>query len=135
MREPTDATAYLGVYDADGGLVGEIAYVVGHLLRRTECALCDITHSWRRKPEWDAMVARLAVPFELAHRNEVTDAAALAVIGRAGLPVVLARDAAGSWHPVLRRTDLEGADGSVAEFERLLRATREPAQRDGSSST
>ncbi|MGR0218335.1 hypothetical protein [Agromyces sp. ZXT2-6] len=142
MSEPTDAassaaapTGYLGVYDADGGLVGELTYVVGHLLGRAECALCDITHSWRRKPEWDDLVARLDLPFELAHRNEVTDAAALAVIAEAGLPVVLGRDAAGSWHPVLRRADLERAGGSVAEFERLLGATRGPAQRAGSSST
>ena len=27
------------VYDADGGLVGEVRYVVGHLLGRAECAL------------------------------------------------------------------------------------------------
>jgi hypothetical protein len=142
MSESTDApgpaggtAGYLGVYDADGGLSGEVAYVVGHLLGRRECALCDITHSWRRKPEWDAMVARLDVPFDLVHRDEVTDAAALAVIGETGLPVVLARDAARSWHPVLRRTDLEQAGGSVAEFERLLRATRGPVQREGSSST
>ena len=142
MGETTDAAAaaarpaaYLGVYDADGGLVGELAYVLGHLLGRTECALCDITHTWRRKPEWDAMAERLGVPFELAHRNEVTDAAALAAIADAGLPVVLARGAGWSWHPVLRRDDLERAGGSVAEFERLLRATRDPVQREGSSST
>lgn len=142
MPEPTDAAAaaarpaaYLGVYDADGGLVGEVAYVVGHLLGRVECALCDITHTWRRKPDWDDMVARLDVPFELAHRNEVTDAATLAAIREAGLPVVLVRDSASTWHPVLRRADLERADGSVAEFERLLRATRGPTQPAGSSST
>lgn len=128
------ATGYLGVYDADGGLVGELTYVLGHLLRRMECALCDITHTWRRKPEWDDMVARLGAPFELAHRNEVTDAGALAAIAEAGLPVVLARDPAGAWHPVLRRADLERAGGSVAEFELLLLATRGPAQAAGSSS-
>ena len=142
MDETTDAsgaaaptTGYLGVYDADGGLVGELAYVVGHLLGRTECALCDLTHTWRRKPEWDRMVARLGVPFELAHRNEVTDAAALAAIADAGLPVVLARDPSGAWHPVLRQADLERAAGSVDAFERMLLATRGPAQRAGSSST
>ncbi|HEX6955757.1 MAG TPA: hypothetical protein VF156_12840 [Agromyces sp.] len=129
------ATGYLGVYDADGGIAGELAYVIGHLLGRTECALCDVTHTWRRKPEWDRMVARLDVPFGLAHRNEVTDAAALAAIADAGLPVVLARDPSGAWHPVLRRADLEQAAGSVDAFERMLLATRGPAQRAGSSST
>lgn len=36
---------YTGIYNADGGLVGEVRYVVGHLLGTAECALCDITHS------------------------------------------------------------------------------------------
>ena len=46
------------MYAADGGVLGEVAYVVGHLLGRTECALCDVTHrSVRRKPEWDAMTS------------------------------------------------------------------------------
>ena len=133
MSETTDAapsaagtTEFLGVYDADGGLAGEAAYLVGHLLGRAECALCDITHSWRRKPEWDRMVERLGVPFRLAHRNEVTDAAALAAIADAGLPVVLARVPTGAWRPVLRRADLERADGSVAAFERMLAALRTP---------
>jgi hypothetical protein len=131
MGETTDAAAsaapvieYLGVYDADGGLVGELSYVIGHLLGRAECALCDLTHSWRRKPEWDAMVERLGTPFALAHRNEVTDAAARAAIADAGLPVVLARGAAGPWRPVLRRADLEQAAGEVHEFERMLAAAR-----------
>ena len=131
MSETTDASAssaptagYLGVYDADGGVVGELAYVVGHLLGRAECALCDITHTWRRKPAWDDMVARLGVPFALAHRNEVTDAAALAAIAESGLPVVLERDAAGAVRPLLRRADLERAGGSVDAFERLLLAAR-----------
>lgn len=111
----------VGVYDADGGLRGEISYIVGHLLHRRECALCDITHTWRRKPEWDAMAARLDVPIELRHRNEV-DAETLAAAERAGLPVVLGRDASGMWHPVLTREQLKEADGDVAAFERLLRA-------------
>ena len=48
------------VYDADGGLVGEVRYVVGHLLGRAECALCDITHGpVRRKQAFDELVADL----------------------------------------------------------------------------
>ena len=30
----------VGVYDADGGIRGEVAHVLGHLVGRTECALC-----------------------------------------------------------------------------------------------
>jgi hypothetical protein len=74
------------------------------------------------------MVARLDVPIELRHRNEV-DAETLAAAERAGLPVVLGRDASGTWHPVLTRDGLKEADGDVAAFERLLRAALAAAPR------
>jgi hypothetical protein len=61
----------VGVYDADGTLFGELAYVVGHLLGRRSCALCDITHGGlRRRPEFDEAAAALGIPFELLHRDE-----------------------------------------------------------------
>jgi hypothetical protein len=86
---PEPVVELVGVYAADGGLVGEVAYVVGHLLGRTECALCDVTHgTLRRKPDWDAMTARLPVPLRLVHRNETTTAERTAS-ERSGLPVVL----------------------------------------------
>jgi hypothetical protein len=113
-------SGYLGIYDADGGVIGEVSYVVGHFLGRAECALCDITHTWRRKPEWDAMAARLGVPFVLRHRNEVDDEVRDVIAGIA-LPVVLGRDASG-WRPLLGRAELEQAGGSVESFERMLRS-------------
>ena len=33
----------MGVYDADGGLLGELAYLTGRILGIAHCALCDIT--------------------------------------------------------------------------------------------
>ncbi len=60
----------VGIYDADGGLRGELAYLAGKLAGR-HCSLCDITHSpVRRRREWDSYVASLPVPFEVLHRNE-----------------------------------------------------------------
>ena len=41
----TDSVSYSANYNADGGIVGEVRYVIGHLLGTAECALCDITHS------------------------------------------------------------------------------------------
>jgi len=53
-------TGLIGVYDADGGLLGEAAYVWGKVRRTRHCALCDITHGRvQRRPEWDQMVADL----------------------------------------------------------------------------
>jgi hypothetical protein len=79
----------VGVYDADGTLLGELAYVVGHLLGRRSCALCDITHGRvTRRPEFDEAAARLGVPFDLLHRDERSPAQAALTDG--ALPCVVA---------------------------------------------
>jgi hypothetical protein len=109
----------LGVYDADGGLRGEVSYVVGKLLGRRHCGLCDITHSpVRRRPEWDAMAARLDVPIRLAHLNELSPPER-AVVDEAGAPVVLVLDSGGA-RPLLQRDELESAGGDVGRFEQLV---------------
>jgi len=79
----------VGIYDADGTLAGEIAYVVGHLVGRRSCALCDITHgSLKRRPEFDEAAATLGVPFELVHRDETSAEMSELVDGE--LPCVVA---------------------------------------------
>jgi hypothetical protein len=111
-------TGLLGVYHADGGPLGELRYLLGHMLGTTHCGLCDVTHSWRRKPEWDAMVARLGIPFQLVHLNEM-DAETAEAVQLSGSPVVFLRTNAGL-RPVLDAEDLDSLDGSVNAFERAL---------------
>lgn len=111
---------FTGVYNADGGLVGEARYVIGHLLGTAECALCDITHSpVRRKPEWDRFVARLGVPFTVLHRNELDESLAAAIRGEP-LPLVVGHHADGSVSVVLTAEQLGGMGGSVSAFEKAL---------------
>lgn len=110
----------VGVYAADGGAVGELAYVVGHLLGRTSCSLCEVTHgSLRRRPEWDAMTARLPVPLRLVHRNETTEAERRAY-RVSGLPAVVGVRADGSHTVLLGPTGLAALGGSVKAFEQAL---------------
>lgn len=79
----------VGVYNADGTLRGEVAYVVGKLLGRAHCALCDITHgAVSEKAEWKACRAALPVRFDTYHRNDQPDACRPLTDGR--LPAVLA---------------------------------------------
>ena len=40
----TDLVGLVAVYHADGGVRGELSYVLGRLLGTAHCALCDITH-------------------------------------------------------------------------------------------
>ena len=109
-----------GIYNADGGLVGEARYVIGHLLGVTSCSLCDITHSpIRRKPEWDAMVASLDVPLRVLHRNELTPDMT-DWISTITLPAVVGRTDSGQYLVVLDADSLEKPEGSVSAFRDML---------------
>ncbi len=110
----------LGVYNADGGVVGELKYIVGHVLGTVHCALCDITHSpIRRKREWDALVAELGVHVDLRHLNELDERETAAVGDNA--PIVLV-EREGMLEPLLDTAQLEALDGSVSAFGVAVRA-------------
>ena len=110
----------VGVYDADGGLRGEAAYVWGKLRGTTHCGLCDITHSpVRRRASWDRMVASLPVPVRLLHLNELDDDLEEAVAA-AGAPVVLAREESG-WRVLVAAAELDAMAGSVDALGTELR--------------
>ncbi|MGB7818849.1 MAG: hypothetical protein WBL35_08985 [Ornithinibacter sp.] len=114
MSEPV--VEVVGVYDADGGVLGEARYVVGHALGRTECSLCSVTHgSLRRKPQWDELVSELPVPVRLVHRNETseTERAAYAMTG---LPAVLGVRSDGTHTVLMGPTMLGATGGSITEF-------------------
>ena len=90
----TSVTRIVGVYDADGGLRGELAYLAGKV-RGQHCSLCDITHSpVRRRRAWDAYVSSLPVPFEVVHRNERDPRIASAATGREPCVVAVCDDGA-----------------------------------------
>lgn len=115
-----DFVEVLGVYNADGGWRGEAAYVVGKVLGRVHCGLCDITHSpVKRKESWDAMIERATIPFRMVHRNELSDVEAVSLVGLT-LPCVLGRYADGRHELLLSSTDLDGMGGSVRDFAAAL---------------
>jgi hypothetical protein len=61
----------VGVYDANGTIRGELAYVIGRALGRRHCALCDITHGTaREKGEWRECRSSVPVPFDTYHLND-----------------------------------------------------------------
>ncbi|MEZ5119754.1 MAG: hypothetical protein R2686_07615 [Candidatus Nanopelagicales bacterium] len=106
---------YIGIYHAEGGLVGETKYFFGHLFGRVHCSLCDITHSpVRRKKQWDAFAASLGAPFRLYHLNDMP-ADVAGVVARVGSPVVMARTDTGL-AVLVDAGRLERMDGSVEAF-------------------
>ena len=56
-------TKLIGIYDADGGIFGEIKYFAGKLFSNKHCSLCDITHG-KSKNEWAKCEKRLPIAIE-----------------------------------------------------------------------
>lgn len=113
----------IGVYDAEGTFRGEVTYVVGRMLGRRHCALCEITHGWSPLEKRSSRACRsgLPVPFDLLHLDERPPVIADATEGKA--PVVLAETDAGLVE-LLDRDALEALDGDP---ERLVGAVEEAA--------
>ena len=115
----------IGVYNADGGVVGELKYFFGHLIGIAKCELCDITHSpIRRKASFDRLAEELkseyGLDFALLHLNERTEAETKASAAKE--PCVLAEYPDGSLGMFLDRQELRVVDGDVDRFAKLVRA-------------
>jgi len=100
-----------GVYHADGGLLGELRYVMGVAFRGQHCSLCDITHSvaWE-KGEMKKWRKTSEIPFHLVHLNERPEEVKRATEGNT--PCIVAKTSSGF---VMLATDeeLTSFDGSV----------------------
>lgn len=113
----------IGVYKADGGLIGEVSYFLGHLLGVRECSLCDITHSpIMKKKAFKEFETRLrtnrGIGMRLVHMNERTEAELAASKGRE--PCVLLQYEDGSISMFLDYEELKAAGGRVSSFEKLV---------------
>jgi hypothetical protein len=108
----------IGVYHADGGLRGEMAYAIGKIRGSAHCGLCDITHrGLRPRRAWTAMVADLPVPVDLLHLNErdpdlreVTDGLTPCILAVTDPRLFI----------LLDRRELDAVGGDVDRFSRLL---------------
>ena len=83
-----------GVYHADGGLLGELRYVMGVAFRGQHCSLCDITHSvaWE-KGEMKKWRKTSEIPFHLVHLNERPEEVKQATEGKT--PCIVAQTSSG----------------------------------------
>ena len=107
-----------GVYNADGGIMGELAYVWGKIKGTAHCALCDITHRGvSKKKEWKDLEGRLETPMDLLHINEQEFDLARFTEGKT--PCVVG-DFAGEFRLVMNSEDLEECGKSVEKFESFL---------------
>jgi len=113
-----------GVYHANGGLLGELSYVLGKVRGTAHCALCDITHGIRMKEEWKVLASSLELPLQLVHLNEQPPA--LAAVTEGATPCVVEETDEG-FTVLLGPQQLESVGGSVQLFSALLREALAPS--------
>ena len=113
-------TGFIGVYDADATLLGEVSYWIGARLGTRHCSLCELTHGlFTVRSEWKECRRSLSVPVVTHHRN---DAPADVLEAAAGVfPVVLARTP-DALTVVLGPGHLEAFGGDTALFAARLEA-------------
>jgi hypothetical protein len=118
--QTTTIHRFVGVYNAEGTLKGEIAYWIGARLGRAHCALCDITHGvLRERSDWRSCRDGLPVPFETFHLDDQPSEVRTVAGGAA--PVVVA-DTSGGPVVLLGPAEIEACQASPEKLERAIEA-------------
>ena len=120
---PTAKATLIGVYNADGGIIGELSYVLGHLIGLRNCSLCDISHSpVKMKSSFKTLQRELleqhGIDVKMVHRNERNDLEAAASEGRE--PCMIRQHADQSISMFLDSAELKTLSGNVESFEKLI---------------
>jgi hypothetical protein len=113
----------IGIYNADGGLAGELAYVFGHLIGVRSCSLCDISHSPIKKKAAfkeleQHLIAEHRILVRMIHLNERNERELKASEGRE--PCMLLEYPDQSISMFLDSTDLKALSGSVNSLKKLI---------------
>ena len=120
MSQAPRVTEFVGVYDADATLLGEVSYWIGARLGTRHCSLCELTHGlFTVRSEWKECRRSLSVPVVTHHRNDAPTDVLEAAAGV--FPVVLARTS-DALTVVLGPGDLEEFHGDTALFAARLEA-------------
>jgi hypothetical protein len=113
----------IGIYKADGGVIGELSYFFGHLIGVKSCSLCDISHSpVKKKSAFKKLEQELlrdhGIAIRMIHLNERNDREVKASAGRE--PCMLLEYPDQSISMFLDAVDLKALSGSVASLRKLI---------------
>jgi hypothetical protein len=113
-------TEFIGVYNAESTVLGEVSYWIGARLGLRHCSLCDITHGlFTKRAEWQECESALPIPFATFHINDAPVEVTVAANGR--YPSVLGRSHSGI-HIVVDADELEQCNGSPQELLNRLQS-------------
>jgi hypothetical protein len=115
----------IGIYKADGGIVGELSYFFGHLIGVRSCTLCDITHSpIMKKSSFKALerhlLAEHGIAVRMLHMNERNEREHKASDGRE--PCILLEHPDESISMFIDSADLATLSGSVSSLKKLIKS-------------
>jgi len=113
----------IGIYKADGGIVGELTYFFGHLIGVRSCSLCDISHSLvTKKSSFKSLEKHLleehGIAVRMIHLNERNEREQKASEGRE--PCMLLEYPDQSMSMFLDSRDLKALSGSVTSLKKLI---------------
>ena len=113
----------IGIYKADGGVIGELSYFFGHLIGVRSCSLCDISHSPVKKKSAfkkleQEMLKEHGIAIKMIHLNERNERELKASAGRE--PCVLLEYPDQSISMFLDAVDLKALSGSVPSLRKLI---------------
>jgi hypothetical protein len=113
----------IGIYKADGGIVGELSYFFGHLIGVRSCSLCDISHSpIMKKSSFKLLERHLleehGIRVRMIHLNERNERERKASEGRE--PCMLLEYPDASISMFLDSADLKTLSGSVSSLKKLI---------------
>ena len=107
----------LGIYNDNGGIIGEIKNFAGKFFANQHCSLCDITHG-KAKNEWAKCEKNLPITIDFIHLNERNEAVKKYTNGVT--PCVIGKTATG-YVTVVTKYEMNETNGNVAEFEALIK--------------
>ena len=115
----------IGIYKADGGIVGELTYFFGHLIGVRSCSLCSISHSpIKKKASFKELEKHLleehGILVRMIHLNERNEREKKASEGRE--PCMLLEYPDQSISMFLDSTDLKALSGRVSSLKKLILA-------------
>ncbi len=110
-------TKLIGIYDADGGIFGEIKYFASKIFSNNHCSLCDITHG-KSKKEWQICEKQLPITIDFIHLNDRNKTISKYTNG--ATPCVIGKTATG-YVTIISKKELNECNGDPNKFETLIK--------------
>lgn len=118
-KSPSQFNEFIGIYNAESTILGELSYWIGARLGVRHCSLCDITHGlFTQRTEWKQCVSSLHIPFITHHINDAPADVLQVAAGR--YPVILGRSA-NDLTVVLNDEQIQRCNGSADALIAALR--------------